>query len=91
METLSVGTVFGSGQPWQQQFGFNNATGLGAFTSDGTLPVNLHASSVIVTSSRVFLLGGNNGTATINTIFSAPLIGGSGLNDYSEFYNDDVE
>jgi len=71
METLSVGTVFGSGQPWQQQFGFNNATGLGAFTSDGTLPVNLHASSVIVTSSRVFLLGGWNGSAVINTIHSA--------------------
>jgi len=71
METLSVGTVLGSGRPWSQQFGFNNATGLGVFTAIGTLPSTLLHSSAIVTSSRVFLLGGHNGAAIINTIFSA--------------------
>ena len=63
---------------------------LGVFTAIGTLPVNLRYSSVIVTSSRVFLLGGVNEAASINTIFSAPLIGGSGLNDYSRFYNGSI-
>jgi len=69
--TFTTNAALGAGAPWTQQFGFNNATELGTFVSDGTLPVNLHGSSAIVTSSRVFLLGGSTGSATINTIFSA--------------------
>ena len=69
--TFTTNAALGAGAPWTQQFGFNNATELGTFVSDGTLPVNLYISSAIVTSSRVFLLGGHNGAAVINTIFSA--------------------
>ena len=69
--TFTTNAALGAGAPWEQQFGFNNATGLGAFTSAGTLPINLHANSVVVTQNRVFLLGGHNGAATINAIFSA--------------------
>ena len=63
---------------------------LGAFTVTGSLPSVQNNTPVIATSSRVFLLGGWNGSAATNTIFSAPLIGGSGLNDYSRFYNGSI-
>ena len=64
-----------------------NADGtLSTFTSAGTLPSVLFHSTAVITSSRVFLLGGHVGNLTLNTIFSAPLVGGSGLNNYSPFY-----
>ena len=51
-----------------------NADGtLGAWTTAGNLPSILNSSSAIVTRNRVFLLGGNNGSAVISTIFTAPI------------------
>ena len=63
---------------------------LGAFTAVGTLPTNVHAASAFFTSSRVFLLAGQVNFLDSSAIFSAPLIGGSGLNDYSRFYNGSI-
>ncbi len=51
-----------------------NADGtLGTWTTAGNLPSALSHSSAIVTRNRVFLLGGHNVSATISTIFTAPI------------------
>ena len=44
-------------------------------TDTNTLPGNLSRSQAIVTKSRVYLLGGYNGSAGINTIYYAPFTG----------------
>ena len=54
---------------------------LGAWVTGTPLPSTIAVSHAIVTSSRVYLLGGYNGTVNIATIYSAPFSGG--LNNYT--------
>lgn len=62
-----------------------NADGtLGTWTVGTSLPIPLYAPSTIVTSGKVYLLGGSN-TAYLNTVYTAPILGG--MNDYSSYYN----
>ena len=46
---------------------------LGAWTTDISLPNAVHGHQAIVTKNRVYLLGGNNGTSTISTVYTAPI------------------
>lgn len=61
---------------------------LGSWTAGTDLPAALSESQAIVTNSRVYLLGGYNGSSYVNTIYSAPISGG--LNDYSSYYAEDT-
>jgi len=75
--------------------GYNNSGDLSAvytapINADGTLgawvintsilPTTLSATQAIITSSRVYLLGGYDGTISLNTVYSTPFSGG--LNNY---------
>lgn len=64
-----------------------NADGtLGAWTTTISLPGALGNSQVIVTSSRIYLLGGRiTNTNWAATVYTAPISGG--LNDYSPYYD----
>ena len=53
---------------------------LGAWVINTPLPVAVAYSQAIVTSSRVYLLGGYNGNIALNTVYSTPFSGG--LNNY---------
>ena len=58
-----------------------NADGtLGAWTIGTSLPGPLSHSQAIVTSSKVYLLGGYNGTTVMSSIYVAPFSGG--MNEY---------
>ena len=62
---------------------------LGAWTTATTsLPGVLGYSQTVVTSSRVYLLGGNNGSGYVSTVYTATLSGGK--NDYSEYYDGSI-
>lgn len=65
-------TPAGSGQPWQQQYQFNNSqiSDVTGWKTGPSLPVGLSAPSMIVTRNRVYLLGGNNGTSILSTVYT---------------------
>jgi len=51
-----------------------NADGtLGTWTTDTSLPDVLASSQAIVTSNRVYLLGGRNGGGYVSTVYTAPI------------------
>jgi len=85
METLSVGTVLGSGQPWSQQYDINLESNsvLGEWGEVGNLPITLSDSSVIVTRNRVFLLGEWNGSVSFSTIQTATINADGTLGSWS--------
>ena len=57
---------------------------LGNWTTGTSLPGVLSSSQVIVTNSRVYLLGGVVNNTPVSTVYSAPFTGG--LNDYINTY-----
>lgn len=63
---------------------------IGNWSAGTTLPGVLGYTSVIVTSSRIFLIGGSVAgyTASTNIIYSAPISGG--FNDYSNYTKDSL-
>jgi hypothetical protein len=67
--------IVGSGEPWKQQYEFNNIpTGdLGSWTAGTNLPSNAGWSNLIVTKNRVYLIGGYNGSAYTSTVYTAPI------------------
>ncbi len=66
-----------------------NADGtLGAWTTGTSLPGPLRRSQAIVTSNRVYLLAGDNGSISVSTVYTAPI--DKGVNDYSPYYNGTV-
>jgi len=63
-----------------------NADGtFGSWTTGTSLPDVLRNSQVIVTNSKIYLLGGHHATSWTGVIYSASFSGG--LNDYSPYYN----
>ena len=64
-----------------------NADGaLGTWSlSPNSLPGVLTGSQAIVTKNRIYLIGGNNATTYVNTIYTASIL--EGLNDYSAYYD----
>ena len=67
-----------------------NADGtLGTWTTGTPLPLAIDYSQVIVTSSRVYILGGRTSSGNISTIYSASFSGG--LNDYSPYYDGTIQ
>ena len=65
----------GSGQPWRQQYSFNTqqSTNITGWTTGTSLPGALGNSQAIVTSSRVYLLGGFNDSGYVSTVYTAPI------------------
>ena len=65
-------TPAGSGQPWCQQYQFNNSQNAATpvWAAAPSLPGNLCASGVLVTRNRVYLLGGNNGSNSVSTVYT---------------------
>lgn len=74
-DTFSYMTQPGAGQPWQQQYQINDqqATDIKGWVTPGYLPAPLTQNSAIVTKSRVYLLGGYNGTSYVTTVYTAPI------------------
>jgi len=46
---------------------------LGTWTTGPSLPAALYRSQAVVTKNRVYLLGGGNGSATVATVYTAPI------------------
>ena len=71
----SIGTKSGGGKPWKLQYGINTVgDSLGAWTTATSLPGGLYYSQAIVTSNRVYLLGGRiSGTGYVSTVYTAPI------------------
>ncbi len=68
-----VANQYVCGKPWRQQFFFNDADGtIGTWTTGTSLPGALYGSQAVVTNSRVYLLGGYNGSA-VSTVYQAPI------------------
>ena len=65
----------GSGKPWNQQYQINTTqtTDITGWTTGTALPSIFWGSSVVVTKNRVYLLGGNNGTTWVATVYTAPI------------------
>ena len=57
---------------------------IGTWVQGTSLPDVIRSSQLITTNNRIYLLGGNNNTARISTIYSAPILEGS--DDYSAYY-----
>ena len=71
-----------NGQPWRQQYFFNvqNNGTLGTWSTGTSLPGALGYSQAIVTNGYVYLLGGNNGSSIVSTVYYISFNGG--LNNY---------
>ena len=65
----------GSGQPWRQQYAFNKtqSTDITGWTTGTALPGTVGVSQAIVTSSRVYLLGGLINDSWSSTVYTAPI------------------
>ena len=75
-----------NGQPWRQQYFFNvqNNGTLGTWSTYGTsLPGTLSYSQAIVTNGYVYLLGGNNGSSIVSTVYYAPINSNGTLGTWS--------
>ena len=64
--------VVGSGQPWRQQYEINKdqSVQLNNWSTGIAFPISIHASHVIVTKNRVYLLGGRT-TSNISSVYTA--------------------
>ena len=71
-----------NGRPWQQQWMLNytQSTDIQPWTTGTSLPGVLNVSQAIATNSRVYLLGGSNGSA-VSIVYTAAFSGG--FNDYT--------
>ena len=74
MSNEVVPVTAGAGQPWCQQYEFNTTgTALGTWSTTTGLPITLRFASVAVTENRVYLLGGENGTGILSSVYTAPI------------------
>jgi hypothetical protein len=67
------GDIMGNGQPWRLQHDFNATASntLGPWTLGGNLPGAVINAQVIVTNSRVYILGGDLGGARSARVYTA--------------------
>ena len=61
---------------------------LGTWAAGTSLPSAVGFSQAVVTNSRIYLIGGNNNSGNIATVYVASFLGGK--NDYSEYYTDSI-
>ena len=61
---------------------------LGIWITGPTLNWALCAGSCVLTNNRIYVLGGYNGSAAVNTIIMASILGGG--NDYSPYYDGSI-
>lgn len=69
------GNFAGAGKPWvrQYEYNFTQTAVLGAWTTYTALPATIYFSSVIVTNSRVFILGGLISGGWSGVVYTAPI------------------
>ena len=74
-DSFSFSSQHGSGQPWRQQYAFNKtqSTDITGWTTGTSLPGTVCDSQAIVTSSRVYLLGGVINGSSSSTVYTAPI------------------
>lgn len=84
-DNFAANTLIGSGRPWEQQYEINNTQGndINTWVAGTALPGVLTESAVVVTKNRVYLLGGNNGTASVSTVYTAPITGDGTLGTWT--------
>lgn len=65
----------GAGKPWKQQYEINTeqSTDIAGWTTGPSLPGVLFGSQAIVTKNRVYLLGGQNNSVMVSTVYTAPI------------------
>ena len=70
-----IANTYTNAKPWKNQYSFNvvQSADITGWTTDISLPGTLGISQAIVTNSRVYLLGGRNGTAVVSTVYTAPI------------------
>ena len=68
-------TTPGSGKPWRQQYAFNTtqSSDITGWITGTSLPGPLATSQAIVTKNRVYLLGGDNVSDYVSTVYTAPI------------------
>jgi hypothetical protein len=73
--TNELGLTVGSGKPWKQQYLINDLQDgdITGWATDTSLPGALGWSQAIVTKNRVYLLGGDDGSAAASTVYTAPI------------------
>jgi N-acetylneuraminic acid mutarotase len=64
-----------NGRPWRQQYKTNltRTSNITNWTTGTSLPGGLYGSQAIVTNSRVYLLGGHNGSSAVSTVYTATI------------------
>lgn len=74
-DTYSIDPLGFMGQPWRQQYAFNDQTNSASLTwSSGTnLPITVGSSQAVVTKSRVYILGYYSGSGTGAGVYSSML------------------
>lgn len=83
-----AGTPGSNYSPYIYAAPINTDGSLGTFTSSATLPVAVSSHRVVVTSSRLYIIGGYTGSA-LSTLHFCSFSGG--VNDYSSYYNGSYE
>lgn len=75
----------GSGRPWEQQYQINEtqSTDITGWTTATALPTILCSSQYIVTKNRVYLIGGSNGSISLNTVYVAQINNDGSLGAWS--------
>lgn len=64
-----------NGFPWYNQHSFNDsvATDITGWASGNNFPINITSCKTLVTSNRVYVIGGHSATAALDVIYYAPI------------------
>ena len=74
-DTNAASNIIGAGQPWRQQYEFNNdqTTDIQSWASTTAYPTAVGFSAAAVTKNRVYVFGGFNGTSAVSSVYTAPI------------------
>ena len=75
-DTFATNTYAGAGNPWQQQYQFNELfnSELVGWSTGTSLPAAVSMQNLVVTKNRVYLCGGlNSGSTQSATVYTAPI------------------
>lgn len=74
-DSYTVNETNGVGKPWKQQYLINTtqADDITTWANSAPLLEPLSYSQVVVTKNYIYLLGGNNGTNFVSTVYKAPI------------------
>lgn len=74
-DAYAASNIIGSGQPWRQQYEFNNdqITDIQSWSATTAYPAAVGFSAAAVTKNRVYVFGGFNGSSAVSSVYTAPI------------------